>query len=192
MIRRAQIVLGEEKNRSLITIGRKGRDFFRRRGYQLLGEFIALGDEPTIAQTREIARVLIDLYKTNFIDELNLIYMEFISIGRQRPVVVKLLPVDTSVYGEAKPEAMRDYVFEPEPETVLDMLLPRFVESQIYRAVLEAKASEHAARMMAMGSATENAGEMIRGLTLSFNKARQAAITKELAEIVGGADALKG
>jgi F-type H+-transporting ATPase subunit gamma len=191
VIRRAHVALAEEKESSLIAIGRKGRDFFRRRGYRLLAEFIALGDEPTVAQTKEIARVLIELYEGDFLDEINLIYMEFVSTGRQRPVVIKLLPVDTAIYGESQPEAMRDYVFEPDPETLLGMLLPRFIESQIYRAVLEAKASEHAARMMAMGAATENAGEMIRDLTLSFNKARQAAITKEISEIVGGADALK-
>ncbi len=192
VIRRAQLALAEEKEGSLIVIGRKGRDYFRRRGYRLLAEFIALGDEPAVTQTREIARALIELYQGEFVDELNLIHMEFISTGRQRPVVVKLLPVDTSIYGESQPEAMLDYEFEPDPQTLLGLLLPRFVESQVYRAVLEAKASEHAARMIAMGSATENAGDMIRDLTLTFNKARQAAITKELSEIVGGAEALRG
>ncbi|MDH7576651.1 MAG: ATP synthase F1 subunit gamma [Bacillota bacterium] len=192
VIRQAQLHLGKQGEMGLIAVGRKGRDFFRRRGYTFLAEFLAIGDDPALAQAQGIARTLINLYEGNILDEINLIYTEFISVGRQRPVVAKLLPVEPFTYGAEERERMRDYLFEPDPEAVLEMLLPRFIESQLYRALLEAKASEHAARMLAMGNATENAGEMIRQLTLSFNKARQAAITKEIAEIVGGAEALKG
>lgn len=192
VIRRTQILLAEEEEeKGLIAIGRKGRDFFRRRGYSFLAEFVALGDDPALTQAQVIARTLVDLYKGNILDEINLVYMEFVSVGQQRPIVAKLLPLEVFAYGEEERERMREYLFEPAPGNILEMLLPRFVEAQLYRALLEAKASEHAARMLAMGSATENAGEMIQQLTLSFNKARQAAITKEIAEIVGGAEALK-
>jgi F-type H+-transporting ATPase subunit gamma len=192
VIRQAQALAAQEKEYALITLGRRGRDFFRRRGYRLLAEFIALGDDPTVAQTREIAQALLDLYERNLVDEINLVYMEFISTGRQHPKVARLLPVEAPAALEADQELINDYLFEPEPEKVLDMLLPRFIVGQIYNALLESKASELAARMIAMGAASENAMEMIDQLTLSFNKARQAAITKELSEIVGGADALKG
>jgi F-type H+-transporting ATPase subunit gamma len=192
VIRQAQVLLAQEKEYALIILGRKGRDFFRRRGYRLLAEFIALGDDPIVAQTREIAQALLDLYEKNLVDEINLIYMEFISTGRQRSKVTRLLPVEAPTVDETGQEWINDYFFEPEPEKVLDMLLPRFIIGQIYNAMLESKASELAARMIAMGAASENAMEMIDQLTLSFNKARQAAITKELSEIVGGADALKG
>ena len=192
VLRRAQMLLAQEQEYGLIILGRKGRDFFRRRRYRLLAEFIALGDDPTVAQTREIAQAILDLYEKNLVDEINLVYMEFISTGRQRPVVARLLPVEPPTVDEADQELISDYFFEPEPEAVLDMLLPRFIIGQIYNAMLESKASEQAARMIAMGAASENAVEMIDQLTLSFNKARQAAITEELSEIVGGADALKG
>lgn len=192
VIRHAQALVAQEKEYALVTLGRRGRDFFRRRGYKLLAEFIALGDDPTVAQTREIAQALLDLYERDLVDEINLVYMEFISTGRQRPKVTRLLPVEAPAALEADQELINDYLFEPEPDKVLDMLLPRFIVGQIYNALLESKASEQAARMIAMGAASENATEMIDELTLSFNKARQAAITKELSEIVGGADALKG
>ncbi len=193
VIRRAQAALAaEEKEKGLVAVGRKGRDFFRRRGYSFLAEFLALGDDPTWTQAQGIARSLIDLYVAGIVDEINLLYMTFVSVGRQQPTCVKLLPIEPFTFAAEEREAMREYLFEPEPEQVLEVLLPRFIEAQVYRALLEAKASEHAARMIAMRNATDNAGEMIRKLTLSFNKARQAAITKEIAEIVGGAEALRG
>jgi len=192
IFRQTQIQLAEEGEKGLIVVGRKGRDFFRRQGYTFLAEFLALGDDPAFAQAQGIARTLISLYEGNILDEINLVYTEFISAGRQRPVVAKLLPIEAFIYEAEEREEMREYLFEPNPRDVLEMLLPRFIESQVYLALLEAKASEHAARMLAMGNATENAGEMIQQLTLSFNKARQAAITKEISEIVGGAEALTG
>jgi F-type H+-transporting ATPase subunit gamma len=191
--RHAQVLMAQQQENAVVTIGRKGRDYFRRRGYRLLGEFVALGDEPGITQTREIAQALLDLYNKNLVDEINLVYMEFVTAGKQRPAVAKLLPLEVSPAGEESERGLqRDYFFEPEPEAVLDLLLPRFIVGKIYSALLESKASEMAARMIAMGAASENALEMIDQLTLSFNKARQAAITKELSEIVGGADALRG
>ncbi len=191
--RYAQGLLAQQQEHAVIPVGRRGRDYFKRRGYRLLTEFTAVGDEPTVAQTREIAQALLDLYDKNLVDEINLVYMEFVSAGKQRPAVAKLLPLEVQPASEeSEHDLLLDYFFEPEPEAVLDMLLPRFIVGKIYSALLESKASEQAARMIAMGAASENALEMIDQLTLSFNKARQAAITKELSEIVGGADALRG
>ncbi|HHY40098.1 MAG TPA: ATP synthase F1 subunit gamma [Syntrophaceticus sp.] len=194
VIRRAEIELAKEKEAGLIIIGRKGRDYFRRRNYNILSEFVNIGDDPAVDQARGIARTLVDLYNGNIVDEVNLVYTEFISTGKQRPVVYKLLPLTQPSAGseEAKDIKIIDYIIEPSPQDVLAMLLPRFIEAEVYRAVLESRASEEASRMIAMSQAKENAGEMIEQLTLLSNKLRQAAITKEIAEIVGGAEALKG
>lgn len=195
VIRQAEAALAQEDDAGLIVIGRKGRDYFRRRKYNILAEFLAIGDEPILAQAQGIARTLVKLYEGNTFDEINLVFTEFISTGRQHPVVMRLLPVDAPAEDaeqERDGNYLRDYIIEPSPQGVLEMLLPRFIDTEVYRALLEAKASEHAARMMAMSHATENAGEMIQQLTLLSNKARQAAITKEISEIVGGAEALKG
>jgi F-type H+-transporting ATPase subunit gamma len=192
VLRKAQVLMAQQNEPAVIAVGRRGRDYFRRRGYRLSAEFIAVGDEPTVGQTREIAQALFKLYEKNLIDEINLVYNEFISTGTHRPAVARLLPLETATVQEAGQELLQDYFFEPDPEAVLDMLLPRFIIGKIYSALLESKASEQAARMIAMGAASENALEMINQLTLSFNKARQAAITKELSEIVGGVAALQG
>jgi F-type H+-transporting ATPase subunit gamma len=129
-----------------------------------------------------------DIYKNCEYDEVYLVYTEFITAMRQKPVVTKLLPLEQPEEAEADET---EYLFEPEAEEVLATLLPRYVENQIYQVLLEAKASEHGARMTAMGSATDNAAEMIAKLTLTYNRVRQAAITREISEIVGGAEALK-
>ncbi len=195
VIRRAEAEMAQEEEATLIVIGRRGRDYFRRRDYNLVAEFLAIGDEPIVSQAHGIARTLVELYEGNIVDEVNLVYTEFISTGRQQPVVFKLLPLTTPQIKEEDEmfeDTIPDYIIEPSPQGVLEMLLPRFIEAEIFRALLEAKTSEHAARMIAMSNATENAGEMIDQLTLLSNKLRQAAITKEIAEIVGGADALKG
>ncbi len=192
VIRFAQDVLKERDARSIVAVGRKGRDFFRRRGYDLLADFTGIGDEPGVDAAREVVRSILKLYESGALDEINLVYTEFVSTSRQRPVVRRLLPIEIPTGDGNESRRADDYIYEPGPERVLDIVLPRFVEAQVYRAMLEAKVSEHAARMLAMGNATENAGEMISQLTLSFNKARQAAITKELSEIVTGAEALKG
>ncbi len=195
VIQRAEAEIAQEEDAGVIIVGRKGRDYFRRRNYNLMAEFLDIGDEPMVDQAQGIARTLVELYKGNIVDEVNLVFTEFISTGRQHPVVVKLLPLSAPLSEdeeEQDEEQFLDYIIEPSPQGVLEMLLPRFIEAEIFRAILEAKASEFAARMISMGSATENAGEMIDQLTLLSNKIRQAAITKEIAEIVGGAEALKG
>ncbi|MGI9862795.1 ATP synthase F1 subunit gamma [Moorella naiadis] len=177
----------EERPAALVAVGRKGRDFFRRRPVELIQAFTDLGDNPDLIQARELARRLVALYLEGTLDEINLVYTRFYSAIRQVPQVDRLLPITVP----EKQQDVGDYIYEPSPEEVLRLLLPRYCEIKVYRALLEAKASEHGARMTAMDSATKNAAEMIDKFTLSFNRARQAAITSEILEIVAGADALK-
>lgn len=177
-----------QKPGSLVTIGRKGRDFFRRRGYDIKSEFVGLGEDIPFGVAREIGQTLVDYYVKGIFDEIYLVFTEFKSALTQKPVTMKLLPVEPPTQSEKS--ATIDYIYEPDPESLLAELLPKYIETTIYRALLEAKASEQGARMTAMGSATDNAAEMIDKLTLSLNRARQAAITKEISEIVGGANAL--
>jgi len=177
---------------AIIALGRKGRDYFRYRNYPLLRDYINIGDIPTYIQARELAKELIELFTNGTLREVHLLFNEFISPIHQKPTIVRLLPVETEVEeGEGEDHWNEvEYIFEPSPGEVLGELLPRHIEIQVYHALLEAKASEHGARMTAMGNATDNAQEIIEKLTLSYNRARQAAITKEISEIVGGAEAL--
>ena len=169
----------------LVTVGRKGRDFFRRGKIEFLAEFVALGDEPSYSQAKEIAQEVMRIYEQGEADEVYLMYTEFVSAINSRPTQVKLLPIE-------KPEGKqsKQYIFEPSPDEILTSLLPKYVETQVFRSILEGKASEQGARMSAMSSATDNAKDMIDRLSLAMNRARQAAITKEISEIVGGAAAL--
>lgn len=210
VIRLADTILREEERPFVtIAIGRKGRDYLRRVGHPLSEEYTGLGDAVDFDLTRRISSLLVKGFEAGDFDEVRLIYNMFVSTAVQRPVSVQLLPItglleelskgrpepgtESSERAESGADAAEQgtrYIYEPSPEAVLDILLPRYVDTQVYRALLEAKAAEFAARMTAMHSATENAGEMIRELNLSFNRARQASITKEIAEIVGGAEAL--
>lgn len=180
----------DKSNISLITVGRKARDYFRRRHYDIQGDFVGLGEEVSFAQARLIADTVMEFYLNELLDEVYLVYPQFINTVTQRQTVVRLLPLDAPEQEKAA-GGEAEYLFEPSPEAVLDSLLPRYVATLLYRALLEAKASEHGARMAAMDSATKNADEMIKRLTLSFNRARQASITREISEIVAGAEALK-
>jgi len=172
----------------IFVIGRKGRDFFKKRDYPLIGEITGLSDSPTFADIKQIANQAVKLYAEGTYDELYLVYNEFISAISQQPVEKKLLPL-TELGGEDS-GTFTQIDFEPSAEEVLNVLLPRYAETLIYSALLNAKASEHGARMTAMGNATDNAEEMIASLTLTYNRARQASITQEISEIVGGANAL--
>ncbi|GAV24193.1 ATP synthase subunit gamma [Carboxydothermus islandicus] len=187
LIRKATVELKEFANPKLITVGRKGRDFFKKRGFEIVGEFTNLGESISFDAARVIAGFIMEKYLDGTFDEVYLVFSEFVNPLVQRPQTVKLLPL------EAPAEETRggEYIFEPSADAVLNTLLPKYVEVQVYRALLESKASEHGARMTAMDTATENATEMIAKLTLQLNRARQAAITKEIAEIVGGAAALE-
>lgn len=180
------LIAKEEHDAKLIAIGRKGRDFYRHGKVEMLSEFIGFGDFPSYNIAKEIAEQVIRFYSEGTFDEVYLIYNEFISAINQQPKQIKLLPVE-----QPEGETGKDYIFEPSPEEILNTLLPKYVETQIFRTLLEGKASEMGAKMTAMGAATDNAKDMIDRLTLQMNRARQAAITKEISEIVGGAAALE-
>jgi F-type H+-transporting ATPase subunit gamma len=185
--RTAHFILEQEIAVTLITIGRKGRDFMRRYGREIRAEFTALGDRPSLLDTLPISRIVIDDYTNGLIDLVYLVYAQFISTMTQKPLVQQILPVEPA---EIPRVQNVDYIYEPGPAMVLGELLPRFVEMQIYHAILESIASEQSARMVAMRNATDNANELIEELTLMYNKARQESITEELLDITGGAAAL--
>ena len=192
IIRRAsQAIRDSAAEVALVAVGRKGRDFFRRRGYRFAREVTGLGEEVHFSQARQIAQMLMNMFLAGEVDEVRLIYTEFITALQQRPVDVYLLPIVPPPNQGRQEAAPREYIYEPSAEEVLGTLLPKYVEMQVYRALAEAKAAENGARMTAMGSATDNATEMIGKLTLAYNQARQAAITREISEIVGGAEALE-
>jgi F-type H+-transporting ATPase subunit gamma len=173
---------------SLSIVGIKGIAFFRRLGTPLLGSVSGLGDRPHIKDLVGTIKVMLDAYREGKIDRLFLASARFVNTMTQQPVISQLLPVDTA-NNEGLP-AHWDYIYEPDAASILDGLLMRYVESQVYQGVVENVASEMAARMVAMKAATDNAGTLIQDLQLVYNKARQAAITKELSEIVSGAAAV--
>lgn len=174
---------------SFIAVGRKGRDFLRKRGKDIKAEFTGIKDIPTFAEAQNIARAAVNLFTAGELDQVYLVYQEFISTVQQKPLIKKMLPL--TYEAEENYSRYTEYQYEPEPEKVLEILLPKYLNNLVFQALMEAKASEFGAQMTAMTSATDNAGEMIEQLTLSYNRARQAAITKEISEIVGGANALK-
>jgi F-type H+-transporting ATPase subunit gamma len=173
----------------MLPIGRKARDFYRKRAYTVAHEFPGMGEEVTFALARAVARKLISLFEKGEADEVWLVYTEFINAMQQRTTALKLLPVTPPADAAPAAPGRPEHIYEPSAAEVLTALVPRFVEVQVYRALLEAKASEHGARMTAMGSATTNAKELGEELTLAMNRLRQATITREIAEIVGGAEA---
>ena len=168
----------------VVTVGKKGRDFMVRANRNLKAVFTDMGDRPNVADVGPISRIVIDGYSDGTSDLVVLIYPEFVTMLSQKPKIQQLLPVEPAGL-EAR--EMVGYIYEPYPRPVLDALLPRFVEMQIYHALLESVASEQSARMVAMRNATENANDMISDLTLLMNRIRQDTITRELLDIVGGA-----
>ena len=175
------------KKISVVPVGKKGRDSLRRAGFHFPAEYVNVLAKVEFSTAREISTLVTELYAKNEIDAVYLIFSEFKTVMSANLAVQKLLPVETAS-GEAAEESSRtDYIYEQPEKQLLDKLLPRYVETQVLRAMLESSASEYAARMTAMESATKNAGEVIQGLTLHMNKVRQAAITKEIIEIVSGA-----
>jgi F-type H+-transporting ATPase subunit gamma len=172
---------------TLITVGRKGRDFMRRYSRDIRAEFSGIGDRPSLLDTLPISRIVIDDYTNGVIDLVYLVYAQFVSTMVQKPLMQQILPVEPATIPQAQNV---DYIYEPGPGVVLGELLPRFVEMQVYHAILESIASEQSARMVAMRNATDNANELTQELTLMYNKARQESITKELLDISGGAAAL--
>ncbi len=176
---------------SLIVVGRKGRDFFRRRKREIVAQYVDVWNKFDFSNAVTVAREIMSTFLNGDIQEVHLIHSTFINMAIQRPQMVQLLPIQP---GEAAEEGAggTEYLFEPPMEQFLEYLLPKYVNVQVYHGFLENSASEHAARMTAMDNAQSNCKEMINNLTLVMNKARQAAITKELMDIVGGAEALKG
>lgn len=185
--RAGQFVVDTGKQARVVAVGRKGRDFMRRTGQNVVAEFLDLGDYPAYADVRVIAQVAIQDFLSGEADEVHLLYAEFVNTVTQRPTVFKLLPIEPPADAET---SRVDYIYEPTREDVLAELLPRYIERQVYGAVLEAAASEQSARMVAMRNATDNANELMSDLTLVYNKARQEAITSELLDIVGGVEAM--
>ncbi len=180
---------------SFAVIGRKARDFLRRRGAKIEFEFTGVFEDLTVTKAGEIGRAIVSEYKTDGFDEVLLAYNEFKSAISQSVVLEPLLPIvpqGGTSDGEHSGDASIDFIYEPSKGALLDRLLPMYVEVEIFRALLESVASEHGARMTAMDNATKNASELVGKLTLAYNRARQAAITTELMEIIGGAEALKG
>jgi F-type H+-transporting ATPase subunit gamma len=173
---------------TVVAVGRKGIDFMRRYGREIRAEFSRLGDRPELLDTLAISRVVIDDYTNGVVDMVYLAYTRFVSTMVQRAVMEPLLPVKPA---EIPALQNVEYIYEPSSDAVLGELLPRFVEMQVYHAILESIASEQSARMVAMRNATDNANELIDDLTLLYNKARQESITKELLDITGGAAAVK-
>jgi F-type H+-transporting ATPase subunit gamma len=173
------------KKVSVVPVGKKGRDALKRAGFEFPAEYINVLARVEFSTAREIANLVTELYKKEQIDAVYIVFSEFKSVIAANLTVQKLLPVEKmEASGE---ESQADYIYEQPAEKLLDRLLPRYVETQVLRAMLESSASEYAARMTAMESATKNAGEVIQGLTLHMNKVRQAAITREIIEIVSGA-----
>jgi F-type H+-transporting ATPase subunit gamma len=173
-------------------VGRKGRDFFGRRGFAVLFEQVGIFQKLRYEDARVIAQTAIDAFVAGDVDRVVLIYNEFRSVMTQRVVVDQLLPIGREEVDGASTPALNqiDYLYEPSPQEIFDQLLPRFIEVQVYRALLESNAAFFAAQMTAMDTATKNSGEMIANLTLYMNKVRQAAITREIIEVVSGAEAL--
>jgi F-type H+-transporting ATPase subunit gamma len=178
---------------SLICVGRKGRDFFRRRKTEIAAQYVDVWNKFDFSNAVTVAREIMSTFLTGQVQEVHLIYATFINMAIQRPKMVQLLPIQQAEEEAAEAAAATmEYLFEPPMEQFLEFLLPKYINVLVYHGFLENSASEHAARMTAMDNAQSNCKEMITQLTLVMNKARQAAITKELMDIVGGAEALKG
>lgn len=190
VVRKAMEILRpyDKSQVKLVTVGKKGRAFLSSRGYNVAADFTMPSSEITMVEARLIGRTIRQMFEEYQVDVAHIIYTRFFNAVRQVTTVMQLLPV---VPPEQRPmESREEYIFEPKPEELFASLLPKYVDTQIYRALLESLASEHGARMTAMSSATDNATEMIDRLTLDLNRARQSAITTELTEIVSGANAL--
>jgi F-type H+-transporting ATPase subunit gamma len=177
-----------DKKTVVVPVGKKGRDTLKRAGFSFAAEYVNVLAKVDFGVAREISALVTELYKKEEIDAVYIVFSEFKTVMTANLVVEKLLPVGEIREEESiKGASQVDYIYEQRPEQILDRLLPRYIETQVLRAMLESSAAEHAARMTSMESATKNAGEVIQALTLHMNKVRQAAITKEIIEIVSGA-----
>jgi len=182
----ASFIMEQSVPVTTVTLGLKGRVFMMRSGQQVRAEFTRIGDRPSVADVLPVARIVIDDYTNAVVDQVYLCYTQFVTTVTQKPMLWQLLPIE----GAAEPGRHTEYIYEPSPQEVLAQLLPRFIEMQLYHALLESIASEQSARMVAMRNATDNANDLIEELTLTRNKLRQEMITEELMDITGGAAAL--
>lgn len=174
---------------SLITVGTKSRDFFKGRNYNIIESFVGISENPGFGDAKDISKIAMDLFIRGEVDEINVVFTDFVSTMTQKAKILKLLPSENIKKEEGIPQAIVD--FEPNPEEVLEYLIPKYVESSIYGTLIEASTSEQSARQAAMNAATDNANDIIDELNMVYNRARQSAITMELSEIVAGAEALK-
>jgi F-type H+-transporting ATPase subunit gamma len=181
---------GDEHSVQIVTVGRKGQDFLARRGRDLTGTFTGIIDRVTYDDVIPIARLIIDSFISGAIERAVLVYPRFISTLSQRPEVVQLLPIEPPEASADEKQQSLDYIFEPDPQSILEELLPRYIEVQIYQAILETAASFFSAQMVAMRNATDNANDLVSSLSLTYNKVRQANITREVTEIASAAEAM--
>jgi len=193
ILRKATAELKNFPGANIVCVGRKSRDYFSKRAYNVVQSYVGLGEDVKIGKAREIAQYIMQKYSDGEFDAVYLIYSEFVNVMVQTPTLVKLLPAEppTEEKEGAKGQAKVDYIFEPSAEEVLTTLLPKYVINTVYQGMLESKAGEQSARMTAMDNASKNASDMIAKYTLAMNRARQAAITTEISEIVSGAAALE-
>ena len=175
---------------SLIVLGQQGVDFFKHRGYEIESSLVEVPDQPSFKSIQSIAKHAIDLFSEENIDELTIYYSHYVSVLENKPATKQVLPLSQEDSGQGHGQ-MSSYEFEPDKGSILSVILPQYVESLIYGTILDAKASEHASRMTAMRNASDNATELIDDLSLEYNRARQAAITQQITEIVGGSSALE-
>ena len=193
VIRAAERDMREHGETRLFLSGKKGLSYFRFRGYDLTDSWTGSSDQPSVGDARKVARAAVEAFEKGEVDEVRLAYTRYVSALTQRPTIVKLLPAERDdIKGEPQETGGKKagYTFEPEPEDILGFLLPRYIEGAVLQGMLEAAASEHAARRRAMKAATDNADELIGNLTRDYNQARQAEITTEIMEVIGGAEAL--
>jgi len=175
----------------LYVVGRKGVAYYRFRRRQLAGDWAGFADRPGYDDAKQVADTMLEAFLDHQVDELHMVFTDYVSVATQRAVARRIIPLVVEETHERPPEPIPMYIYEPSAQGVLDALLPRYVEARVFTAVLEAAASEHASRRRAMKAATDNASELIEDLTREYNQARQAEITQEIMEIVGGAEALQ-
>ncbi|MBM7557009.1 ATP synthase F1 subunit gamma [Halanaerobacter jeridensis] len=185
-----ELTAARDEDVALFAVGNQGQRHFKRNGYEIISEYLDVPDKPGFVVAENIAIEIMELYREEMLDEVNIVYTDFESVLSHKVEVIELFPIEPPEQKEDA-ENMSKYLYEPSAGAVLNSVLPQYVTNLIFGSLLQAKASEFASRMTAMDSATENAEEMIDDLTLSYNRARQAAITQELTEIVGGAEALE-
>lgn len=191
LTRHVETQLREDPSKKLIIVGKKGRDYFKRRAYPIIKTYVDLPGEANLAFARELTDELIRMFVSGEVDRVEVVFTQFISALRRNIVQEVFLPVGAGESEEETPATARDFIFEPDAETIFADLLPRYAAAKMFSAIANAMASEHGARMIAMGAARKNAGELLDALVLKRNRERQTMITREILDIVGGAEALK-